>query len=575
MRLIKKITLRITALFLFYFPFTQSLFAHLDSIPDSTVNISLQQSDLMAFRFDTLPDGFIIKKDSRLLEMLDSMSIAMVYRFDALKTDTNELNIYGYQPNEIPDFPDSVLNTRIEALNAETPIELTYNKVVDNYIDLYSKNRRELTGRLLGLAELYFPLFEETLDKYDMPLEIKYLAVVESALNPRARSWVGAKGLWQFMYYTGKMYGLKVTSLVDDRNDPVKATDAACRHLRDLHDIYDDWSLALAAYNSGAGNVNKAVRRAGGTKNYWAVWPYLPRETRGYVPAFIAVNYVMHYHKEHNIYPIAPDIVYYETDTVYVNEALHLEQVSAVLDIPMDILQLLNPAYRQDIIPATEKKSYVLRLPRAKMSGFLNNQDSISHYKTRSGIKREKVLAEIKKAQERQVHIVKSGENLGLIARKYHVSVSSLKKWNNMRSTRIYPGQKLVVFPSPGYWGKSYSKKQHTKSKSGTHIVSNGESLSSIAKKYGTSVDELKNWNGLKSNMIRKGQSLVVKDPEAKIDPSKHKIISYEVQKGDTLWDIAKKYDGVSVDNLKAINNMNRRSKLKPGQIIKIAIPQT
>jgi len=550
------------------------------SVDNQAREDKIKQLEFAQFRFDTLDDGFIMKNDSPLLAMLDSLALNLVYRFDTLETDTNILNIHAFAPEETPEVSDSVINARIEALNAQTPIELTYNKVVDNFIDLYTKRRKQLTGKMLGLAELYFPLFEETLDKYNMPLEIKYLAVVESALNPKARSRAGAKGLWQFMYYTGKMYGLNVNSLVDDRNDPIKATDAACRHLLDLYEIYGEWSLALAAYNSGAGNVNKAIRRAGGTKNYWAVWPYLPRETRGYVPAFIAVNYVMNHYQDHNIYPIKPQIVYYETDTIFVHDALHLEQVAGVLDVPIDILRVLNPAYRNDIIPASAKKMYVLRLPREKIGSFVNNEEAIYAYKTKSGIKREKILADIKKAQERQVHIVKSGENLGLIARKYHVSVNSLKKWNNKKNSRIYPGQKLVVFPSPGYWDKKGSTKKtsskHTKkSDSGTHIVSQGESLSLIASRNGIGVEELKQWNGLKGNTIREGQRLIVRDPSVDLLKKGHEIVSYKVKKGDTLWDIANQYNGVSVEELIALNKLTKSKRLKPGQIIKIAIPQT
>ena len=299
---------------------------------------------------------------------------------------------------------------------------------------------------MLGLAEIYFPMFEEALDKYEMPLEIKYLAIVESALNPAAGSHMGAKGLWQFMYGTGKVYGLKVTSLVDDRYDPMKSTIAACEHLTDLYDIYSDWSLALAAYNSGAGNVNRAIRRAGGTKNYWAVWPFLPRETRGYVPAFIAVNYVMNYAPEHNIYPMRPGMFYYDIDTVTVNDVLSFDQLNEMIGIPMEELKFMNPQFKREIIPASPDKTYTIRIPRTYTASFLNNEQQLYAYKTRKGIERDKLLAEIQKVKDRNIHIVKSGETMHSISQLYGVKLNKLYKINNLpRGIQVEKGAKLKL----------------------------------------------------------------------------------------------------------------------------------
>ena len=284
-------------------------------------------------------------KDDPIVAMLDSLANLKFWGSYEFITDTLTLNTKKYNKDEIPEFNDSVYEKRIARLNRETPFELVYNKDVHRWIDLYAKSRRDLTSRMLGLAELYFPLFEEQLDKYDIPLEIKYLAIVESALNPSARSRAGAKGLWQFMYRTGKLYKLKVTSLVDERCDPYKSTVAACQHLSDLYDIYHDWSLVLAAYNSGAGNVNKAIRRSGNKKNYWLIQYRLPRETRGYVPAFIAVTYLMNYATEHNLYPVKPKVFNHEIDTVTVKQALSFEQISEMLSIPEDELKFLNPSF--------------------------------------------------------------------------------------------------------------------------------------------------------------------------------------------------------------------------------------
>jgi len=523
------------------------------------------------------PDTVNIKPamvfDTPLLHHLDSLVYAS-FNSAKRKTILSEDRDYNYAPDFVPTFPDSVYEQRLEALNLETPIELTYNKEVKKYIELYAIKKRGLTSRVLGLAKLYFPLFEEQLDRFDMPLEIKYLAIVESALIPTAGSSKGAKGLWQFMYGTGKVYGLKVSSMVDDRYDPYKSTVAACEHLSDLYDIYGDWSMALAAYNSGAGNVNRALRRAGGTKNYWAIWPFLPRETRGYVPAFIAVNYVFNYAPEHNIKAVDPEYYYFDTDTVTVNDVLAFDQLNEMFGIPMEELKALNPTYKLGVIPSSNEKKYLLRLRNEYIGTFLNNEQALYDYKTKSGIEREKLLAEVKKAKDRNIHIVRSGENLGLIAKKYHVYVSQIKSWNGLRSNTIYPGQKLVLFGSGS--GKYYSSKTpvNRSSKQSYHKVKNGENLGLIAKKYKCTTTDLKEWNNLRSSTIYPNQNLIVYKPEEKSSSSVKdgKYLYHIVRSGDTLWDIAKEYDGVTVDIIKSLNNIRNSKRLKPGQKLKIAV---
>ncbi|MEZ5196328.1 MAG: LysM peptidoglycan-binding domain-containing protein [Bacteroidales bacterium] len=462
-------------------------------------------------------------------------------------------------------------------------VELTFNNNVKTYINVYTVKRRELASKVLGLAEVYFPLFEEQLDKYNMPLELKYLAIVESALNPTANSRAGAKGLWQFMYGTGKMYGLKVNSLVDDRFDPYQATDAACRHLKDLHDIYGDWSLALAAYNSGSGNVNKAIRRAGGVKSYWAIWPFLPKETRGYVPAFIAVMYLMNYATEHNIYPIHPGILFEEIDTITVKDVLSFDQLSEFMGISEEELKFLNPAFKTGIIPSSSERFYQLRLPRNYISTFIDHEQELYAFKSSKGIEKDKLLAEIKKAKERNIHIVRSGENLGLIAQKYRCSVRNLKSWNNLRSNTIYPGQKLVVF-APGNTGAAPSNTANTQAvdisdrDKNYHVVKNGENLGLIANKYKCSTTDLKKWNNLSGNTIHPNQKLIVYEPKAveeeKPDSnnSGKDYVYHTVRKGDTLWDIAKLYKGVTVDQIKQLNDIQNTKNLKPGQKLKVAV---
>jgi len=524
-----------------------------------------------------------------ILDMLDSLVAAKFFTNYEFTDDTSILNVYNFPSDSIPVYNDSILIERIADLNQQSIFELVFNKQVRTYINVYSVKRRELTSKVLGLSEVYFPLFEEYLDKYNMPLELKYLAVVESALNPTANSRAGAKGLWQFMYRTGRVYGLKSNSLVDDRFDPYKATDAACRHLQDLYDIYGNWSLALAAYNSGAGNVNKAIRRAGGVKSYWAVWPYLPRETRGYVPAFIAVMYIMNYAAEHNIYPIQPDIFYAEIDTVIVNDVLSFDQISEMLNVPIDELKFLNPAYKTGIIPTTADNKYILRLQHQYIASFIDNEKALYAYKTKKGIEKEKLLAEIKKAKERNIHIVRNGENLGLIAQKYRCSVRNLRSWNNLRGNTIYPGQKLVVY-GPGYSGKkvaSTSKSSSSAAKptdiSGRnknyHTVKNGENLGLIAQKYKCNVSDLKEWNNLKGNTIQPNQKLLVYAPTKEKTTQEiaynnnlpGKYVYHTVKKGDTLWDIAKLYEGVSVDQIRKLNNIKNSKKLKPGQKLKVS----
>ncbi|MBN2615426.1 MAG: LysM peptidoglycan-binding domain-containing protein [Bacteroidales bacterium] len=523
----------------------------------------------------TYYNGHKLIQDSPIVEALDSLSYVKYYRKEYLILDTNLRKPEKISNSSvIPTFPDSVYAKRIAALNVETPFDFVFNKQVKAFIDLYAVRKRRLTEKVLGLAKIYFPMIEQELDKYNLPLEIKYLAVVESALNPAAGSPKGAKGLWQFMYGTGKVYGLKVTSMVDDRYDPYKSTIAACKHLQDLYDIYGHWSLALAAYNSGVGNVNRAIRRAGGTKNYWAIWPYLPRETRGYVPAFIAVNYIMHYAAEHNLHAMTPGIFFYDIDTVTVHNVLSFDQLHEMLGIPLDELKFLNPEFKMGIIPAYDGKSYTLRIPRQFTDEFLNNEKALYAFKTKKGIAHDKLMAEIKKLGNRQIHIVKYGENLGSIARRYHVYVSQLKSWNRLRSSRIYAGQKLVLF---GYNSSHYysSRSPISRSKDKTiHVIRRGENLAMIAKEYKCTVTDLKEWNNLKSDIIYPGRKIYVYKPNEKSIATikDQKFVYHIVKPGDTLWDIAQEYDGVTVAQIKRLNNIRNAQKLRPGQKIKIAL---
>jgi membrane-bound lytic murein transglycosylase D len=324
---------------------------------------------------------------------------------------------------------------------------MAYNPVVKRYLERYLKYGTARLSRMMAHGQYYFPMFEEHLDKYDMPLEIKYLAVVESALNPKARSYVGATGLWQFMYGTGKLYDLKVNSYVDDRNDPLKSTEAACQYMLKMYEVFEDWNLVLAAYNSGPGNVRKAIRRSGGKTSYWEIRPFLPRETSAYVPLFIAATYAMEYGHLYGIVPADIQVYYMETDTVRITKQLHFKQVQEELGVDEALMEFLNPQYKYKIVPVISGQNYFLSLPKSAANHFRMNQDSI--YKIADAYFEARVsnMPDLTQMNERTVHRVKSGETLGHIAGKYGVRVSEIKRWNGLRSDMIQIGQRIVVYP--------------------------------------------------------------------------------------------------------------------------------
>ena len=348
--------------------------------------------------------------------------------------------------NALP-LSDSIFKYYMAELDARTPFEMTYNPVVKRYIERYLRPGNARLSRMMAHGQYYFPMFEEYWAKYNMPLEIKYLAVVESALNPKARFYVGATGLWQFMYGTGKLYGLKVNSYVDDRNDPLKSTEAACQYMLKMYDVFEDWNLVLAAYNSGPGNVRKAIRRSGGKTSYWEIRPYLPRETSAYVPLFIAASYAMEFGPMHGAVAADVPAYYLTTDTVSITEQLHFKQIHEELGVDEALMEFLNPQYKYKIVPVVQGQQYTLSLPKEAADRFRSNQDSIYSIAAAYFESRASNMPAFTQMNERTTHRVKSGETLGHIAGKYGVRVSEIKRWNGLKSDVIRVGQRIVVYP--------------------------------------------------------------------------------------------------------------------------------
>jgi membrane-bound lytic murein transglycosylase D len=490
------------------------------SYPDEDLNY------LMAEKLDSMVNTWYIQNAFKY----DSLGIALLP--DSLKKS----------------LPDSVYIERLKDMNSF--IDLSYNKTVKNFIALYTIKRREQVSIMLGLANYYFPIFEEMLDKYEMPLELKYMAIIESALNPKALSRAGASGLWQFMYGTAKMYKLEINSFVDERRDPIIATEAAAKHLKHLYKIYGDWHLVIAAYNCGAGNVNKAIRRSGGARNYWDIYYRLPRETRGYVPAFIAAAYAMHYAKEHHLTAREPDFRII-TDSVHVNSYLHFDQLTDVLGISMGEIRTLNPQYRHDIIPATAKKSYTLKLPVKHISQFIDLEKQVYAHNREKHFPNNQIATPKSggyykhnpvdiKGKDKVFYTVKSGDNVGFISSWFKVRASDLRYWNNISRNLIRVGQKLVVYVPTGKG--EYFKKFNT--------MSFASKQRSVGKKAPTLAAKSNNTSSFVSG--------------------KYKY--YTVRRGDNLWSIAKKFPGISNNDIIKANKLRNGKNIYPGQ--KLKIPQ-
>ena len=340
-----------------------------------------------------------------------------------------------------------LLIDRFEMINQKTPFQIAYNPILEREIAKYLRGDATLIRRMLQVSAFYFPLFEQILDENDLPLELKYLAIVESALDPKARSYVGAKGLWQFMYSTGKWFGLEVNNYVDDRSDPLKSTKAAASYLKQLYQIFDNWDLALAAYNSGPGNVSKAIRRSGGYTNYWNIRPFLPKETADYVPRFYAILYLFEHAKEHGLSAESLERTYLETDTIHIKRSITFDHIAEELPITKDQLAVLNPSYRMATIPYVKGKDYALRLPKALIGDFISAEGEVYALAKKQEDASEKPLAALVSGPERLRYRVKSGDALSIIADRYGVSVNQIRSWNNLSGNVIRVGQRLTIYP--------------------------------------------------------------------------------------------------------------------------------
>ena len=559
----------------FFLLLSFSLFAQETVEKTTPIKPDIKLTYLDSIKKTFVKDDLAACVDSLWLKELSNLDI-----FNNLSDDIQNINMDDQVDYELP---TELLKARLQQMDDKSPFHIEYNQGLENIIKSFLKNRKRSFERLMAVSEYYFPLFEEAFDKQNVPLEIKYLAVVESALNPKAVSRVGATGLWQFMYQTGKQYGLKIDSYVDERSDPLKASEAAAQYMKNMYAIFGDWDLVLASYNSGPGNVAKAIRRSGGQQNYWNIRKNLPKETQGYLPAFLATMYIYEYHKEHGIVPEKAPIKHFATDTIMIKRQMSFKQISDLIDIPVAQLQILNPSYKLNIVPAYKEQSHFLRLPQDKIAIFTSNESKIYAYVDKEANLREKPFQIVrpivsqdsvntfqKLAQAKvRYYRVKRGDNLSTIAQKYDVAVDDIKKWNNIRGNKVAYGKNLKINGVESDQKETALAKVETDIK-GVHkdslatptfyIVQKGDNLSAIAKKFNITLADIKEWNKLTNSNVHLGASLqVVKNPinkEVVTESVERKDIAYSVQKGDNLGSIAKKF-GTSIEDLKQWNKLN------------------
>ena len=569
---------------------------------ESFENKEISRFETKLSYLDSIKKTFV--KDD-LSACVDSLWMKELTNLDLYNTISDDIKNVNIDEKIEYELSTELLKERLAAMDAKSPFNIEYNQGLENIIKSFLKNRKKSFERLMAVSEYYFPVFEEALAKQNVPLEIKYLAIVESALNPKAVSKMGATGLWQFMYQTGKQYGLKIDSYVDERSDPLKASEAAAQYMTNMYRIFGDWDLVLASYNSGPGNVSKAIRRSGGQQNYWNIRKNLPKETQGYVPAFLATMYIYEYHKEHGIVPNRAAIKHFATDTIMIKKQMTFKQISDLLDVPVVQLQVLNPSYKLNVIPFYHDQNHYLRLPQEKIAVFASNEDQIYAYTQYELDQRERPFQVSKAIVEKDTssytiqrtiqpkasyYKVKRGDNLSAVANKYDVSISEIKKWNNLKSNTLAYGKSLKIITSQS---AARSIKEEPKvdavvsknksllaseSKSGKeekintnsgplttdsatlYVVQKGDNLGSIAEKYEVTVAEIQEWNGLSNDTVHYGTSLQIaktgldSKKELTLNPER-KDIEYVVLKGDNLGNIASKF-GASVVDLKQWNNL-------------------
>ncbi len=576
---------------------------------------------------DSIKKTFV--KDA-MASCVDSLWMKELTNLDLYNNITDDIKNINIDEKVDYELPTALLKERLARMDAKSPFNIEYNQGLENIIKSFLKNRKKSFERLMAISEYYFPLFEEALAKQNVPLEIKYLAVVESALNPKAVSRVGATGLWQFMYQTGKQYGLKIDSYIDERSDVLKASEAAAQYMSNMYKIFGDWDLVLASYNSGPGNVAKAIRRSGGQQNYWNIRKNLPKETQGYVPAFLATMYIYEYHTAHGIKPDKAVIKHFATDTILIKKQMSFKQISDLLDVPIAQLQLLNPSYKLNVIPFYQDENHFLRLPQDKIAVFTSNEAKIYAYAEHELNLREKpfqvakaivVRDTINYTTERitlpktKYYKVKRGDNLSEIADKYDVAVSDIKKWNKLRSNAVAYGKSLKIISEQSVVrtvkkepkeetvptetisenqrvatsGVKVNKEEEFASnperKEIEYVVQKGDNLGNIAKKFGATLIDLQQWNNLSDHNIALGATLIVAKNEIAITTdkvssssfkkkniasvSKKEAAEYYVKKGDSLFSIAQKYPGVTISDIKKWNDI-RGEHIKPGMKLKI-----
>ena len=515
---------------------------------------------------DSIKSTFVLDNIASCVDSLWMKELSNLDLYNDLSVDIKNINI-----DEKVDFelPTALLKSRLAAMDAKSPFNIEYNQGLENIIKSFLKNRKKSFERLMAISEYYFPMFEEAMARQNVPLEIKYLAVVESALNPKAVSKMGATGLWQFMFQTGKQYNLNINTYVDDRSDPLKASDAAALYMSNMYKIFGDWDLVLASYNSGPGNVAKAIRRSGGQQNFWNIRKFLPKETQGYVPAFLATMYIYEYHAAHGIVPNRAVIKHFATDTIMIKQQISFKQISDLLNIPISQLQLLNPSYKRDVIPFIDGENHFLRLPNDKVAIYTSNEDKIYAYTQYEASKRERpyesrgiaIRDSLNSDSERTVvsktryYKVKRGDSLSEIAGKFGVAISDLKKWNKLKSSKAPKGRNLKIYSyesvaiapkkvetkAPENKGdkaitdvnttvsdKNFKEEQVVSFVKTTknYKVRKGDNLGSIAAKYDVSVSDIKKWNKLKKNAISSGKILKIMTTERVVSKVRKEIKS-------------------------------------------------